>query len=125
VERRYKVLTTLGNTLRVLVLDDDGSHTPEPENRDGDIDDVVAFVVLIQVRGDDGTSPSTWGNRALDTIKRALRAGVDDGALGFYTKRPIEYELEGVVIAPGGEGRLQEVILPCTARLPDNVGGAA
>lgn len=123
VERRYKILPSLSNKLRVLVLPDDGSHTPSPENREGDIDDVVAFVVLIQVN-DVAIEPATWGARALDVCKRALRAGVDHGALSTGY-RPIEFEPESVVLIPDGDGRFAEFILPCTARVPDNVGGEA
>lgn len=126
VERRPRLLPQLANRLRIIVLDDDGSLTPTPDNRDGAVEDQFNFVVICQVRGDDIDPPSRWGNRALDAVKRALRAGVSvSGDLWAYTKQPIEWDAEMPVHVPDGDGRFAEFILPCTARLADNLGGGA
>lgn len=129
VERTYQIAPTLSNRWRICVVDGDGSHSPTPEDRDGAIDDAFAFDVLVQVQGDDVNPPGRWGNRALDTIKRALRAGVASngvlGALWPYTKQPITFDPEAAVLFPDGAGRFAEFILPCTAQLPDNLGGGA
>lgn len=122
-ERKYLHLLRLGNRLRVLVLDDDGSLTPEPELQDGQVDDHCNFHLRIQVN--DAERPSTWAHRATDVIKRALRAAesADGGALWPYTKRPIIFDEEAVLLPEEGEGRFVEFVLPCTALLPDNLGG--
>jgi hypothetical protein len=123
-ERKFLNFLRLGNRLRVLVLDDDGSRTPTPELHDGQVDDVFNFHLRVQVNEPAG--PSTLGHRALDAIKRALRDAVTgDGALWPYTKLAITFEEEQVLLPDDGEGRFAEFVLPCTAMLPDNLGGGS
>jgi hypothetical protein len=122
VDRRALDLLRLGDRLRVLVLDDDGSQTPTPDTHDGDLDDRFNFLVTIQVN--DAAGPSLWGHRGLDAVKRALAEGTQvDGALWPYTKQRIAFEAEAVVLPTDHDGRFGVFILPCTARLPDNLGG--
>ena len=122
VERKYLNLVRLGNKLRVLVLDDDGSLTPTPELHDGQVDDRFNFHLRIQVN--DAAGPSDLGHRALDVIKAALRAAVTgDGALWPYTKLAITFDEEAVLLPEEGDGRFLEFVLPCTAMLPTNYGG--
>src|SRR5262245_51857699 len=90
VDRRALDLTRLGDKLRVLVLDDAGAYPPLPESHDGDYDDRFNFMLCIQVN--DAAGPSTWGHRALETLKGALDAACATyGALRVYTKQRITY----------------------------------
>jgi hypothetical protein len=122
VERKYLNLVRIGNKLRVLILDDDGSRTPIPELHDGQVDDLFNFHIRIQVAEPAG--PSTLAHNAMDAIKRALRLEVEaGGALSPYTKLAITFDEEAVLLPEEGEGRFAEFVLPCTAMLPDNLGG--
>lgn len=122
VERKALVLTQLGNRLRILVLDDDGSNTPTPESHDPPtVDDRFNFLVVVQVNDPD--TPSRWGQRALDAIKRGLRDAPVDGALATLTKELVDFGDEGVYLPTDQLGRFGEWILPCTIKIPDNLGG--
>lgn len=124
VDRRALDLLRLGDRLRVLVLDDDGSLTPLPETHDGEMDDAYNFVLAVQVN--DASGPHVWGQRALDVIKRALSLATNvDGLLSPYTKQRVVFEAEAVVLPTDQDGRFGVYLLPCTARLPENLGGYA
>jgi hypothetical protein len=124
VERSWMLGQNLGDRMRICLLDDDGSATPIPDQHDGAMDDRFAFLILIQVSGDDIDPPSRWGNRAIRAIKQALVAATEqsDGVLTLYTKLRIGTEPEAVLHWPNSRSEYQ---LPCTVFLPENLGAFA